>query len=106
MKIMQKIKVHGRACQHCDMGSSHSTVDPVVGGLRGGCHLLDFVDSMFDVGICNSRRLEDGCVLSEAVESRMDGVDCRGVQNSGEISWQTSTTVYHPSAACHPWSSD
>ena len=30
----------------------------------------------------------------------------RGVQDRGELSWHTSTTVYHPSAACHPWSSD
>ena len=38
-------------------GSNHSTVDPVVGGLRSGCHLLDFVDSLFGVGICSIRRM-------------------------------------------------
>ena len=38
-------------------GSSHSTVNPVVGGLRSGCHLLDFVDSLFGVGICSIRRM-------------------------------------------------
>ena len=31
---------------------------------------------------------------------------CRGVQDRGEISWHTSTAVYHPSAACHPWMGD
>ena len=33
------------------------TVDPVVGGLRSGCHLLDFVYSLFGVGICSIRRM-------------------------------------------------
>ena len=29
----------------------------VVGGLRGGCHLLDLVDSLCGVGICSIRRM-------------------------------------------------
>ena len=38
-------------------GSSHSTVDPVDGGLRSECHLLNFVDSLFGVGICSISRM-------------------------------------------------
>ena len=48
----------------------------MVGGLRSGCYLLDFVDSLFGVGICSIRRM--------VVESLMDGVEASRTEQVGK----------------------